>query len=177
MKSQAQNLNFDITLAADNSLTEFFNLPFRLLTPVPIRGQLLDSVGQAALTVDIPYIQQGKDKLVRSTRLSAALDAENGGSRLDFSTTMPGKKGNIGLNLNLLGNRNDLLSDISWKIHSLSVVFPRLPVIATTCPPEWAADILWSAATVSGTTNHAASGHVSHPDGTLLTTNARTPRL
>ena len=42
---------------------------------------------------------------------------------------------------------------------------------------EWAADILWSAATVSGTTSHAASGNVSHPDGTLLTTNARTPRL
>ncbi len=134
MKSQAQNLNFDITLAADNSLTEFFNLPFRLLTPVPIRGQLLDSVGQAALTVDIPYIQQGKDKLVRSTRLSAALDAENGGSRLDFSTTMPGKKGNIGLNLNLLGNRNDLLSDISWKIHREGIYDGKVSLSTTLQP-------------------------------------------
>ncbi len=134
MKSQAQNLNFDITLAADNSLTEFFDLPFRLLTPVPIRGQLLDSVGQAALTVDIPYIQQGKDKLVRSTRLSAALDAENGGSRLDFSTTMPGKKGNIGLNLNLLGNRNDLLSDISWKIHREGIYDGKVSLSTTLQP-------------------------------------------
>lgn len=112
-----QNFGFDITIAADNSLTEFFNLPFRLLTPVPIHGELLDSAGRASLTVDIPYIQQGKDKLVRSTRLSAAIDAKNGGSRIDFSTLMPGKKGNIGVGMNLTGNRNDFLSDIRWKIH------------------------------------------------------------
>ncbi len=113
--STGQNMRFDIVVAPDNTLAEAFNLPVRLLTPVSIRGELTDSVGVASLEVDIPYLRQGKDKLVRSTRLSAAVDAQTGGSRIDFSTLMPGKKGDVSVALNVAGIRNDILSGIKWK--------------------------------------------------------------
>ncbi len=112
-----QNFSFNIDIHNNNSLTEFFNLPFRLLTPIPIQGNLLDSVGTASVYIDIPYIQQGKNKLVRDTKLGAVLDASTGGSRLDFATKMPGKKGDIFLSLNVNGLHDNINTDLGWKIH------------------------------------------------------------
>lgn len=111
------NFDFNFTLAADNTLPEFFNLPVRLLVPVPVHGALSDSTGTASLNIDVPYLQQGKDKLIRDIHLSASLDASTGISRLDFSTLMPGKKGDTGVRLNVNGIRDDLLTDIGWTMH------------------------------------------------------------
>lgn len=117
VKNSEQNFSFYIDIHKDNSIPEFLNLPFRLLTSVPIRGNLLDSVGSGSLYVDIPYIQQGKDKLVRDTRLGAVLNSSTGGSRLDFSTKMPGKKGDFSLRLNIEGIYDDIQTNLGWTIH------------------------------------------------------------
>ncbi len=116
-KRLEQNLDFILTVKPDNQLVDFFHLPIGLLTDIPVRGSLSDSLGRASLSVDIPYIRQGKDKLIRSTRVSAEIDAETGGSLLHFSSIIPGKKGEMNVSLNLTGHYNDFLSEIGWKIN------------------------------------------------------------
>ncbi len=116
-KKYVQNLDFALTIKPDNQLVDFFKLPIGLLTDILVRGSMCDSTGRASISVDIPYIRQGKDKLIRSTRISADINAETGGSLLHFSSIIPGKKGEINLGLNLIGHYNDFVSEIGWKIN------------------------------------------------------------
>ncbi len=117
LSPRPQNFAFDFLIHNDNTLSKFFDLPIRLLTDVEIKGALADSIGKATLDVNIPYLQQGKDKLIRSTRLIAGLNSQTGESNLLFATMMPGKKGDISLNLSLNGLYNDINTDFGWKMH------------------------------------------------------------
>lgn len=109
---------FDINILPEaQDCVGFFNLPFGILTDIPLKGSYHGQTGKAELFADIPYLRQGKDKLVRDTRLSLGIEAPEGTSSLAFSTLWPGKKGDIGLKLNLSGKHNDFTTGIGWKIH------------------------------------------------------------
>ncbi|HBC21696.1 MAG TPA: hypothetical protein DC009_06400, partial [Porphyromonadaceae bacterium] len=69
-----QTLDFDITVNNDNTLTEYLNLPVRLLTDIRITGAVDGDTETASVNVDIPYLQQGTNKLIRGTYLQARLD-------------------------------------------------------------------------------------------------------
>lgn len=110
-----RNFGFIFTVENNNEWTEFFNLPFRMLMPIPIEGSF-DALSKTGyVTVDVPYLQQGKDKLIRNTRLEAKLDGNKISSGLFATTTLPGKNGDIKLNIEAKVTDNNLLTDIFWK--------------------------------------------------------------
>ena len=108
------DLDFSFLIKADNSLTEFFNLPFRILVPVPIDGMVNGTENRASLTVDIPYLQQGKNKLLRDNRLTVELDGVKKTVNVDAATTFPIKKGELAVNVNLFGQEDKVFADIDW---------------------------------------------------------------
>ena len=105
---------FSMLIHPDNTLTEFFNLPVRLLVPVPVSGSIDGASSIAKLDVDIPYLQQGKNKLLRDNHLVATADGADGTLNLNLATTFPAKKGDMSLSLNLWGERDDISADIGW---------------------------------------------------------------
>ena len=108
-------VEFSFLLNADNAATEFFNLPVRLLVPVPIDGNVRGSDYTANLSVDIPYIQQGKNKLIRDSRLNVSLNGDKKFVGLEVATTMPAKKGDLALDVRVWGEENDIYADLGWK--------------------------------------------------------------
>jgi len=86
-----EDLAFDVLIKKDNELTKFFNLPVSLLTDIPISGQINELEGTADINLNIPYLQQGKDKLIRNTKLTASINSNLNRSDLDLSTVLPGK--------------------------------------------------------------------------------------
>lgn len=108
------NLDFDIIIKNNNSVPEFFNLPFRFLVPVSITGNLVSENNTGSLIVDVPYLQQGKDKLIYDSKLKVNIDGDSGVLDALIETTMPVKKGDLNLNLTLYGQNNSLSTDIRW---------------------------------------------------------------
>lgn len=109
------DLQFNFNIKPDNTLAEFLNLPLRLLVDVPVAGGISGSEGTANLVIDAPYLQQGKNKLVRDTRLKFDLDGNEGTARLNAFTSFPAKKGDMALNLSLLAQHDDIFADVSWE--------------------------------------------------------------
>lgn len=108
-------LEFSFLLSPENQVTEFFNLPFRLLVPIPINGTIIEKESTATLSVDIPYIQQGRNKLVRDSRLHLSLDGEKDMFGVEIASTFPAKKGDLALDLRLWGEADDMFADIGWR--------------------------------------------------------------
>lgn len=109
------DLNFNFTITPDNTLPEFFNLPFRFLVPVPIKGSVDAESNLASLSVEAPYLQQGKNKLLRNINLEASLDAESGTLELKGGGITPVKKGEMKVDLQVFGQDDNIFSDISWS--------------------------------------------------------------
>ena len=109
------DIDFDIEIKSNNTVTEFFNLPFRFLVPLSITGSMNGEKNNASLIVDIPYLQQGKDKLVYDSRLNFNIDGNTGELDGLIKTTLPVKKGDLALNIELFGHDNSLSTDIRWK--------------------------------------------------------------
>lgn len=114
----AENLNSDIsfefTMAADNTLPEFFNLPFRMLVPVPLSGSIDATSNTATLHMDIPYLQQGKNKLLRAVQLNGAIDADSGTLNFTAGSILPVKRGELKVDLQVFGQDDNVFTDVAW---------------------------------------------------------------
>lgn len=110
------DVEFDMLVKPDNTWTEFFNMPFRLLVGIPIEGKVDGTEGKARLTVDIPYLQQGKSKLLRDNRITADLDGNRGSYDLNVASTFPVKKGEMELDVRLWGQKDNVMADIGWNM-------------------------------------------------------------
>ncbi|MCH5242311.1 MAG: translocation/assembly module TamB domain-containing protein [Muribaculaceae bacterium] len=110
----ASDMEFDVVIKKNNALPEFFNLPFRLLVPVTLNGSIDGSSNSAYLNLDVPYLQQGKDKLIYNTKFIANVYGDVGELDALIETTLPVKKGDLALNVNLFGRNNSLTTDIHW---------------------------------------------------------------
>ena len=108
------DFDFDIIIKKNNALPEFLNLPVRLLVPLNINGAMESTSNTLSLTVDVPYLQQGKDKLIYDSKIIANLDAGEGVLDALITTTLPVKKGDLALNVNLFGKKNALSTDLHW---------------------------------------------------------------
>ena len=113
-KDYTSDLEFDIVFKNNNSLPEFFNLPFRFLVPITINGSIEGSANSASLTLNVPYLQQGKDKLIYDSKIVANIDGESGSLDALIETTLPIKKGDLALNINLFGKSNSLSTDLHF---------------------------------------------------------------
>ena len=113
-KEFTSDAKLDLTVKANNSLTEFLNLPVRLLVDIPVHGNIDAAANTASLDIDVPYIQQGKNKLVRDTRVGVMLEGDTGVAKLTGATTFPAKKGDMAMNLSLYTHSDNVFADISW---------------------------------------------------------------
>ena len=110
----SSDMDFDIVVKKNNALPEFFNLPFRLLVPVTLSGSIEGSTNSASLTLNVPYLQQGRDKLIYDTKLVANLYGDTGMLDALLTTTLPVKKGDLALNVNLFGQNNKVSTELHW---------------------------------------------------------------
>lgn len=108
------DMEFSLLVKADNSLTDFFNLPVRLLVPIAIDGSVNGTHNMASLEIDVPYLQQGKNKLLRDNRIKLDIDGIKKNMNLDVASTFPVKRGELSLNFNLMGQEDKVYSDIDW---------------------------------------------------------------
>lgn len=113
-----EDLRLFLTLHEDNTLIDFFNLPVRMLTNVGVRMNLNGAAGKAGLDVEIPYLQQGKNKLIRDTALRLSLDDNEESAVLEFGTTLPGKKSDVSILLESTAIADKVTTDISWEFQS-----------------------------------------------------------
>lgn len=110
----SSDVDISLLLHADNTLPEFLGLPVRLLVPVVVDGAVSAAENSASLNIDIPYLQQGKNKLVRDSRLNVRLNGGEGTATLELASTFPAKNGEMSLNLDLWSKNDKILADIDW---------------------------------------------------------------
>lgn len=108
-------LSFSMTVKPDNTLTEFFNLPFRFLVDIPVKGAISGREKRMECRIDVPFIQQGKNKLVRDTWISLVAGGMASSVSVEASTTFPAKKGDMILDLSVYGRKDNLYADVGWK--------------------------------------------------------------
>ena len=113
-ETYASSMDFDMLIKKNNAVPEFFNLPVKMLVPINIEGTLDGTSNTASFTVDVPYLQQGKDKLIYDSRIVADIDGNQGFLNALITTTLPVKKGDLALNLNLFGHEDVISSEIHW---------------------------------------------------------------
>ena len=109
-----QNLKYNLTLKENNQLPDLLRLPIKMVGDIDINGYYNDYAGKAELIIDIPYLQQGKNKLITNSYLSFYFDSPKEICDLDISTILPGKNGDINLMLNSSAANNIIDTDIAW---------------------------------------------------------------
>lgn len=106
----------DMTVKEDTTLSRFFKLPVDIIYPAKVnsfvRGGEEPVLG---LDLDAPYLRN-KDKLVEGSRLSVLIDGASQRSELTVHTVFPTKNGLLDLNVNSMGGRDSIDTDISWKV-------------------------------------------------------------
>lgn len=108
-----------VFIPKNNRLLEFFNLPVRLLQDVEFTGNIDSSTGKLMLKSDIPYLQQGRDKLIKGTHLLITADFNRQGResvRLGFETEVPSKGKYIRLRLDSKAEADSVTSNLAWRV-------------------------------------------------------------
>lgn len=126
------DFNFRLLVKKDSGIQEFVKLPVSLLEDLELTGRFDAAQGVAQLDMEVPYLRQGKDKLLRDTRLH--LGVADGDARLSLSTLMPNNKGDVFLALKADVSDGRANADLSWLMDrkkaykgliSLSATFPE----------------------------------------------------
>lgn len=111
----SQFLSYNFKIKDNNELIEFFNLPIKLIYDINIDGKLDCSTEEITFNLNAPYLQQGKDKLIRNSNIHFDINSLNKLCNLNISTILPGKNGDITVSLNADTDKQQLNTDISWK--------------------------------------------------------------
>lgn len=117
-KEYCSDAEFSFLIKPVNQWTEFFNLPFRLLVDVPVKGSIDGTGSTASFNVDIPFLQQGKNKLVRDTKLDIKLDGGEETGSVGFMSTFPAKKGDVSMVVNVMTQADNIFADVDWETPS-----------------------------------------------------------
>ncbi len=89
------NVSFAFTIDKSIADAQLFTLPATPLYHVTIGGDLNLDASTANLVIDAPYLRQGRDKLIRGTRMD--LKVADDKANLNFHSTIPTKKGILDL--------------------------------------------------------------------------------
>ncbi|MDE5774426.1 MAG: translocation/assembly module TamB [Muribaculaceae bacterium] len=89
------SVKFAFTIDKSIANQQFIKLPVTPLYNITLDGSIDYSAQTARLSFDAPYLQQGRDKLIRGTRLD--LDISDRTANVDFHSTIPTKKGILDL--------------------------------------------------------------------------------
>lgn len=109
-----QQCALTVSLHKDSELFRHVKLPVTLLEDLTVNAGIDTAAGTAVMDIDIPYLQQGKSKLVRDTGLKFKLDNPAGVCNLSVSTHLPGSNGMTALMLDANAADNRIDSDLAW---------------------------------------------------------------
>lgn len=113
-----QSLEYKFTIFNDNTFTEYFNLPVRMLTDIDIDGAVDGATSTAWLRLDIPYLQQGKDKLIRKTFIDGRLDGASHSAMIEGGTVLPGKNDtDVDIYFSAIGANDNLVANVGWDLN------------------------------------------------------------
>ncbi|MDE6423312.1 MAG: hypothetical protein K2K95_07820, partial [Muribaculaceae bacterium] len=115
MDGFSSDVSFSFLIAPDNTLPEFLNLPIRFLVGIPVRGTIDATSNLATLQIDSPFLQQGKNKLLRDIGLELALDGESGTLNLKGGSVLPVRRGELRLDFQVYAQDDNIFTDIMWE--------------------------------------------------------------
>ncbi len=107
----------DVTIHRSNLLTEYFNLPVTMLSDVDIHGRIDRGQNSVIAQINCPYIQQGKNKLIRDSHVNVLLSNNDSTYTVTATTTMPAKNNEITLSMDLRAFENNAAVDLDWLVH------------------------------------------------------------
>ncbi len=130
------DFTFNINVKGGSAPYVFFNTPVRPLSDIPIRGYVDAAGGKCSLFVTTPYLQQGKNKLIRDVNLKLDMDSFLGMAKLNTGLIFPAKKGdaemaaaiyaaNDNVNVDLAINPT-IQSSVKGRV-SMAAAFSRIP--------------------------------------------------
>ncbi|MCM1428723.1 MAG: translocation/assembly module TamB domain-containing protein [Clostridium sp.] len=93
--------SYRLVVFRDNDLIDILNLPVHLLSDIEISGEFNGNPGLFSLKTDIPYLLQGKDKLVRDLSLDVSLNDSDHTASIIAGVMYPTKKGDLRLDLDV----------------------------------------------------------------------------
>lgn len=167
-----QDCELNLTIYKDSQLTEKVKLPVRLLEDLHIFADMNSVAETADVTINIPYLQQGKNKLIRDTGLSFSLDNAAGICNLSLSTRIPGSKGLTTLMMESNASDNRVDTDFAWLMDrsksykgnvSLTTTFDHKDVNS----PVVHVDINPSTFEVNDSTWNVGSGCIEYSSGNI----------
>lgn len=89
------DFTFNITVKGESSLFDFLNAPVRPLADIPLSGFVNAAEGKCGVKFDTPYLQQGKNKLIRNVKLDASVDSFTGMADIAAEAIVPVKNGEL----------------------------------------------------------------------------------
>lgn len=113
------NLNYTFNIENADEISQFFNLPVRLIYPVTIEGAVDQQNRTSHLTLDAPYLLQGT-KLIENTALQASIEGDY--ASVYATLQMPTKKGNMALVALLEGAQNRIDTRVDWHLERLKPI-------------------------------------------------------
>lgn len=119
---------FNLNIKDAGPLIEFFKIPVIPLTALNINGNLDSDGNRINLSTDIPYIQQGKNKLITDTYLKVDLIGETGEANVSLGTVYPTKKGLLKMDLDLVGHHGDYNLNIGLNRGRDVMFFGEAPI-------------------------------------------------
>lgn len=128
-----ENFNLIATVKNDNTLPELFNLPFRLLVDIPLTASFNGDNGTADVSINVPYLQQGKDKLISNTALFVNLNNNLQSVSIDGKTCINNKNGNINASISAQAINDRISTDMAWKIDRQKAYDGKISIAGSVC--------------------------------------------
>ena len=100
--------SYKLTLSRNSALTEFFRLPVTMLSDIVVEGEINGRERALSVKTSVPYLQQGRDKLIRDIYLEGRLDGTQEGAALTCGAIYPTKKGDLKLDVSF-SSQNDMM--------------------------------------------------------------------
>lgn len=113
--TRPQNYQWNVKVFHTSPLLDMLKLPVTLLEDLEISGACNTAAGTASILMDVPYLQQGRDKLIRNTHLALDVDTASNNCTLRVSSLLPNKKGDIGVCVEANAANDRINTDLAWK--------------------------------------------------------------
>lgn len=116
-RDEAGLVDFNFSVNTSLPWSQFAKLPVKPLYDITLSGKADFARGMMSLRADAPYLQQGRDKLVKNTGLQALLADHK--VNLKARSTIPTKKGILDLHIDAKGDGShaDLCLDFNPESH------------------------------------------------------------
>lgn len=109
------NFDFDISIAPDKTLPQFFGIPFQILDHAAVNGLFDSASGYAYIHVDAPYLLAG-NKIIEHSVLFAQLDMSADKCIVYGTTQFPTGKGDMSATAGVRISDNTAETDIDWSV-------------------------------------------------------------